>query len=78
MPDPSPRVLVAGAGIAGATLACLLGRQGQEVTVVERDDGVRPSGNPVDVRGTPSMSSRTSGSGPACPVWPPLRAASCW
>ncbi|MFP5371900.1 MAG: FAD-dependent monooxygenase, partial [Actinomycetes bacterium] len=31
--------------------ACLLGRRGHEVTVVERDQGVRSSGNPVDVRG---------------------------
>lgn len=52
MPDHSLRVLVSGAGIAGATLACLLARQGHEVTVVERDHGVRSSGNPVDVRGT--------------------------
>ena len=51
MPGRLLRVLVSGAGIAGATLACLLGRQGHEVTVVERDQGVRSSGNPVDVRG---------------------------
>jgi 2-polyprenyl-6-methoxyphenol hydroxylase-like FAD-dependent oxidoreductase len=44
-------VLVSGGGIAGATLACLLGRSGHRVTVVERDPGVRSSGNPVDVRG---------------------------
>jgi 2-polyprenyl-6-methoxyphenol hydroxylase-like FAD-dependent oxidoreductase len=43
-------VLISGAGIAGATLAALLGRAGHEVTVVERDQGVRSSGNPVDVR----------------------------
>jgi 2-polyprenyl-6-methoxyphenol hydroxylase-like FAD-dependent oxidoreductase len=46
----SLQVLVSGAGIAGATLGCLLGRQGHEVTVVERDQAVRSSGNPVDVR----------------------------
>lgn len=51
MPGRSPQVLVSGAGIAGATLACLLGRRGHEVTVVERDHAVRSSGNPVDVRG---------------------------
>jgi 2-polyprenyl-6-methoxyphenol hydroxylase-like FAD-dependent oxidoreductase len=43
-------VLISGAGIAGATLAALLGRAGHRVTVVERDQGVRSSGNPVDVR----------------------------
>jgi 2-polyprenyl-6-methoxyphenol hydroxylase-like FAD-dependent oxidoreductase len=44
-------VLISGAGIAGATLAALLGRAGHRVTVVERDLGVRSSGNPVDIRG---------------------------
>ena len=44
-------VLIVGAGIAGATLAGLLGRGGHRVTVVELDQGVRSSGNPVDVRG---------------------------
>ena len=43
-------VLISGAGIGGATLAALLGRAGHPVTVVERDQGVRSSGNPVDVR----------------------------
>lgn len=43
-------MLISGAGIAGATLACLLPRQGHRVTVVERDQGVRSSGNPIDVR----------------------------
>ena len=43
-------VLISGAGIAGSTLAALLGREGHRVTVVERDQGVRSSGNPVDVR----------------------------
>ena len=43
-------VLISGAGIAGATLAALLGRAGHQVTVVERDQGIRSSGNPVDVR----------------------------
>ncbi len=43
-------VLISGAGIGGATLAALLGRAGHQVTVVERDQGVRSSGNPVDVR----------------------------
>jgi 2-polyprenyl-6-methoxyphenol hydroxylase-like FAD-dependent oxidoreductase len=43
-------VLISGAGIGGATLAALLGRAGHQATVVERDQGVRSSGNPVDVR----------------------------
>lgn len=50
----SLRVLISGAGIAGATLAALLSRQGHQVTLVERDHGPRSSGNPVDVRG-PAM-----------------------
>jgi 2-polyprenyl-6-methoxyphenol hydroxylase-like FAD-dependent oxidoreductase len=44
------KVLISGAGIAGSTLAALLGRASHRVTVVERDQGVRSSGNPVDVR----------------------------
>ena len=44
-------VLISGGGIAGATLACLLAAGGHQATVVERDQGVRSSGNPVDVRG---------------------------
>src|SRR4029453_4546957 len=43
-------VLISGAGIAGSTLAAQLGRAGHRATVVERDQGVRSSGNPVDVR----------------------------
>ncbi len=45
------QVLISGAGIAGAALAGLLGRAGHRVVVVERDQGVRSSGGPVDVRG---------------------------
>jgi 2-polyprenyl-6-methoxyphenol hydroxylase-like FAD-dependent oxidoreductase len=44
-------VLISGAGVAGSALAALLGRAGHEVVVVERDQGVRSSGNTVDVRG---------------------------
>jgi 2-polyprenyl-6-methoxyphenol hydroxylase-like FAD-dependent oxidoreductase len=51
VPGRRLRVLVSGAGIADAALACLLGRQGHEVTVVERDQAVRSSGGPGDVRG---------------------------
>ena len=51
LPLPRWNVLISGAGIAGATLAGLLSRRGHRVTVVEYDQGVRSSGNPVDVRG---------------------------
>lgn len=45
------RVLVVGGGIAGCTLAYWLTRYGIETTVVERSEGQRSSGNPVDIRG---------------------------
>src|ERR1700722_20250163 len=44
-------VLISGAGVAGPTLAYWLSRSGFEPTVVERSEGQRSSGNPVDVRG---------------------------
>jgi 2-polyprenyl-6-methoxyphenol hydroxylase-like FAD-dependent oxidoreductase len=44
-------VLISGAGVAGPTLAYWLARNGDRPTVVERAQGVRSSGNPVDVRG---------------------------
>jgi 2-polyprenyl-6-methoxyphenol hydroxylase-like FAD-dependent oxidoreductase len=44
-------VLISGAGVAGSTLAFWLARQGFRPTVVERSQGLRSSGNPVDVRG---------------------------
>ncbi|MFE3027616.1 FAD-dependent oxidoreductase [Nocardia tengchongensis] len=44
-------VLISGAGIAGATLAYWLGRNGFDVTVVERASAQRSSGNPIDVKG---------------------------
>ncbi|EME51209.1 FAD-dependent oxidoreductase [Amycolatopsis decaplanina] len=44
-------VLICGAGVAGSTLAYWLARNGFKVTVVERAQGMRSSGNPVDVRG---------------------------
>lgn len=47
----SPRVLISGAGIAGSTLAYWLARHGFRPTVVERSQGQRSSGNPIDVRG---------------------------
>ncbi|SDS14432.1 FAD-dependent monooxygenase [Microlunatus soli] len=43
-------VLISGAGVAGATLAYWLDRRGLQPTVVEQDQAVRSSGNPVDVR----------------------------
>jgi 2-polyprenyl-6-methoxyphenol hydroxylase-like FAD-dependent oxidoreductase len=47
----SRSVLISGAGVAGPTLAYWLARQGFRPTVVERSQGLRSSGNPVDVRG---------------------------
>jgi 2-polyprenyl-6-methoxyphenol hydroxylase-like FAD-dependent oxidoreductase len=44
-------VLISGAGVAGPTLAYWLARYGFRPTVVERAEGRRSSGNPVDVRG---------------------------
>jgi 2-polyprenyl-6-methoxyphenol hydroxylase-like FAD-dependent oxidoreductase len=44
-------VLISGAGVAGPTLAYWLARSGFRPTVVERSEGQRSSGNPVDVRG---------------------------
>jgi len=45
------RVLISGASIAGPALAGLLGRNGYEVTVVEKAPGVRPGGQAVDFKG---------------------------
>ena len=47
----SRSVLISGAGVAGPTLAYWLARQGFQPTVIERSQGLRSSGNPVDVRG---------------------------
>lgn len=44
-------VVISGAGVAGPTLAYWLARAGFRPTVVERANGQRSSGNPVDVRG---------------------------
>ncbi|MFE0205012.1 FAD-dependent monooxygenase [Streptomyces sp. NPDC058985] len=49
---PGPKVLISGAGIAGAALAFWLDRHGFEVTVVEKAGTLRSGGYPVDVRGT--------------------------
>ena len=48
----SPSVLIAGASIAGPTLAYWLERYGFHVTVVERANSIRSGGYPIDVRGT--------------------------
>lgn len=47
----SRTILVTGASIAGNTLAWWLGRNGCDVTVVERADAFRDGGQNVDVRG---------------------------
>jgi 2-polyprenyl-6-methoxyphenol hydroxylase-like FAD-dependent oxidoreductase len=44
-------VLISGASVAGTTLAYWLARYGFGVTVVERNDGLRPGGQAIDVRG---------------------------
>ncbi|GAA1106018.1 FAD-dependent monooxygenase [Tsukamurella strandjordii] len=46
-----PRVLIAGASIAGPALAHWLTRRGATVTVVERAPSLRPGGQAVDARG---------------------------
>jgi 2-polyprenyl-6-methoxyphenol hydroxylase-like FAD-dependent oxidoreductase len=51
MTTDHPTVLISGAGIAGTTLAYWLARRGFRPTLVERADGLRTSGNPIDVRG---------------------------
>ncbi len=44
-------VLISGASMAGLSAACWFARLGHRVTVVERTDGLRPGGAPIDVRG---------------------------
>ncbi|MFI7614814.1 FAD-dependent monooxygenase [Nonomuraea terrae] len=46
-----PGVLVTGASVAGPALAYWLARGGWEVTVVERFDGLRDTGQNIDIRG---------------------------
>jgi len=45
------QVVIQGAGIAGCALALLLGREGHEVTVIERASAPRSGVQAVDVRG---------------------------
>ncbi|RYF80675.1 MAG: monooxygenase [Comamonadaceae bacterium] len=44
-------VLISGASMAGLSAAHWFARLGHRVTVVERSDGLRPGGAPIDVRG---------------------------
>ncbi|MFT3817229.1 MAG: FAD-dependent monooxygenase [Rubrivivax sp.] len=44
-------VLISGASMAGLSAAYWFARLGHRVTVVERSDGLRPGGAPIDVRG---------------------------
>jgi 2-polyprenyl-6-methoxyphenol hydroxylase-like FAD-dependent oxidoreductase len=46
-----PTVLISGAGIAGPSLAYWLTRAGYHVVLAEIDDGIRPGGQTVDLRG---------------------------
>jgi len=62
-------VLISGAGIAGPTLAYWLARHGFRPTVVERAQGLRSSGSPVDVRGPAVAVAERMG------IMPRLRAA---
>lgn len=47
----APRILISGASIAGPALARWLGRNGFDVTVVEKSSAVRPGGQAVDFKG---------------------------
>ena len=55
------RALIAGYGIAGASIVFWLVRAGWEVTVVERAGTFRSSGGPVDVRGEAVTALRAMG-----------------
>lgn len=51
LPNDARRVLIAGASVAGNTLAWWLSRRGFQVTVVERHPEFRDGGQNIDVRG---------------------------
>ncbi|BBG02191.1 MULTISPECIES: FAD-dependent monooxygenase [Pseudonocardia] len=53
---PTPRVLISGASIAGPALALWLGRQGYDVTVVEKAPALRRGGQAVDFKGATHLS----------------------
>lgn len=65
----SRSVLISGAGIAGSTAAYWLARAGWQVTLVEKADETRSSGNPIDVRGKAAAVAHAMG------IWPQLEAA---
>lgn len=46
------KAIICGAGIAGLTLACCLGRDGWEVVLVERSQGLRDEGYMMDFMGS--------------------------
>ena len=54
-------VLVSGASMAGLSAAYWFARLGHRVTVVERADGLRPGGAPIDVRGRALGTARRMG-----------------
>jgi len=58
MPGTPPSILISGAGIAGMTLAHPLRLDGFHITLVETASGLRPGGNPVDVRGPAAQVAR--------------------
>ncbi|MCZ1019717.1 FAD-dependent monooxygenase [Streptomyces noursei] len=62
-------VLISGAGVAGPTLAYWLARHGFQPTVVERAQGLRSSGSPIDVRDPAVSTAEQMG------IMPQLRAA---
>src|SRR5215813_14296516 len=51
MPAATHKVLISGASIAGPALALWLGRNGFDVTVVEKAPALRPGGQAVDFKG---------------------------
>lgn len=54
-------VLISGASMAGLSAAFWFARLGHQVTVVERADGLRPGGAPIDVRGRAVGTARRMG-----------------
>jgi 2-polyprenyl-6-methoxyphenol hydroxylase-like FAD-dependent oxidoreductase len=54
-------VLISGASMAGLSAAYWFARLGHRVTVVERSDGLRPGGAPIDVRGRALATARRMG-----------------
>jgi 2-polyprenyl-6-methoxyphenol hydroxylase-like FAD-dependent oxidoreductase len=69
MAPPSIRVLCSGAGIAGSTLAHLLGKAGIKVTVLERAASLLPHGQNVDIQDSALQVCKAMG------IMPQIRAA---